>query len=199
MMIVGLTGGIGSGKTTVAKMFMELGIPVFIADTEAKRLMSSSKVIRRKLIKLFGEDAYVNGILNKPFIASKIFSDKEMLQKMNAIIHPKVGKRFKKWILKQDAPYVISEVAILFENGSYKNYDTIIVVTATEEERLKRVLKRDDTSEKKIKAIMKNQWSDEDKIKRSDYVIHNETLEDTAKQVRLLHKKLAKKAREFKL
>ena len=92
MMLVGLTGGIGSGKTTVAQMFMELGVPVFIADIEAKRLMKSSKVIRRKLIKLFGNEAYLDGVLNKPFIAPKIFNDKKMLQKMNAIIHPKVGK-----------------------------------------------------------------------------------------------------------
>ena len=91
MMLVGLTGGIGSGKTTVAKMLMDLGVPVFIADIEAKRLMKSSKVIRRKLIRLFGEEAYIDGILNKPFIASKIFNDKEMLKKMNAIIHPKVS------------------------------------------------------------------------------------------------------------
>ncbi len=197
MMLVGLTGGIGSGKTTVAKMFMELGVPVFIADTEAKRLMKSSKVIRRKLIQLFGEEAYVDSVLNKPFIASKIFNDKEMLKKMNAIVHPKVGKRFKKWVQKQDAPYVISEVAILFENGSYKNYDSIIIVTAPEKERIKRVLKRDDTSENKIKAIMRNQWPDEDKIKHSNYLIQNNTLEDTLKQVESLHKKLLKESIKF--
>lgn len=194
MMLVGLTGGIGSGKTTVAKMFMDLNVPVFIADVEAKRLMKSSKVIRRKLIQLFGEEAYINDVLNKPFIASIIFSDKEMLQKMNAIIHPKVGKRFKKWVLKQETPYVISEVAILFENESYKNYDCIVIVTASEEERIARLLKRDNTSEKKIKAIMRNQLPDEDKIKRSDYVINNNTLDHTQEQVESLHKKLLRKA-----
>jgi len=193
MMLVGLTGGIGSGKTTVAKMFMELGVPVFIADIEAKKLMRSSKVIQRKLTQLFGEDAYLDGKLNKPFLASKIFYDKNMLKKMNAIIHPKVGKRFKKWVLKQDAPYVISEVAILFENNTYKNYDRIITVCASEEERLKRILKRDSTSENKIRAIMKNQWDDADKIKYSDYVIYNTTLEETHKQVQKLHKKLIRK------
>ena len=197
MMLVGLTGGIGSGKTTVAKMFMDMGVPVFIADIEAKRLMKSSKVIRRKLIQLFGEAAYIDGIVNKPFIASKIFNDKEILHKMNAIIHPKVGKRFKKWVLKQDAPYIISEVAILFENDSYRNYDYIVLVTAPEKERINRVLKRDNTSEKKIKAIMSNQWPDEDKIKHSDYVINNNTLENTLKQVQSLHQKLVKKSRKF--
>jgi len=197
MMLVGLTGGIGSGKTTVANMFMDMDVPVFIADVEAKRLMASSKVIKRKLIKLFGEEAYIDGVLNKPFIASKIFSDKEMLQNMNAIIHPKVGKQFKKWVLKQNAPYVINEVAILFENNSYKNYDCIVIVTAPEEERISRVLKRDNTSEKKIKAIIRNQWPEEDKVKRSDYVINNSTLNQTLKQVQSLHKKLLRRASSY--
>ena len=196
MMLVGLTGGIGSGKTTVAKMFMELGVPVFIADEEAKRLMRSSKVIKRKLIQLFGDMAYIDGELNKPFIASQIFNDKEMLHKMNGIIHPKVGKRFKKWVLKQDAPYVLSEVAILFENDSYKNYDCIITVVAQEDVRIKRILKRDATSKKKIKAIMNNQWDDENKIKYSDYVINNDTLEDTQRQVAKIHEKLTSKAQK---
>lgn len=196
MMLVGLTGGIGSGKTTVAKMFMDLGVPVFIADEEAKILMRSSKVIKRKLIQLFGEKAYIDGELNKPFIASQIFNDKEMLQRMNDIIHPKVGKRFKKWVLKQDAPYVLSEVAILFENDSYKKYDCIITVVAPEDLRIKRILERDATSKKKIKAIMNNQWSDEDKIKYSDYVINNDTLEDTESQVAKIHAKLTRKAQQ---
>ncbi len=194
MMLVGLTGGIGSGKTTVAKMFVDLGVPVFIADVEAKKLMRSSKVIKRKLMQLFGEDTYIDGMLNKPLIASKIFNDKEMLQKMNAIIHPKVGKRFKKWALKQNAPYIISEVAIIFENNTQKNYDCIITVIASEEERMKRIIKRDSTSEKKIKAIMNNQWDDTDKIKHSDYVIYNTSLEETHKQVQKLHEKLVCKA-----
>lgn len=198
MMQVGLTGGIGSGKTTVAHMFMDLGVPVFIADIEAKRLMSSSKVIRRKLIQLFGEEAYIDGKLNKPFIASVIFNDKEMLQRMNAIIHPKVGKRFKKWLLKQDAPYVISEVAILFENDSYKNYHSVILVTASEKDRIERVLKRDNTTERKIRAIMSNQWSDDDKIRLADHIIYNETLDQTFEQVKRLHQKLLEKAKKSK-
>jgi dephospho-CoA kinase len=158
--------------------------------------MRSSKVIKRKLIQLFGEEAYLDGLLNKPLIASKIFNDKDMLEKMNAIIHPKVEKRFKKWVLKQEAPYVISEVAILFENNTYKNYDCIITVAASEEERMKRILKRDSTSEKKIRAIMKNQWADAEKIKHSDYVIYNTTLEETLRQVGEIHKKLVRKAQK---
>ncbi|NNF74235.1 MAG: dephospho-CoA kinase [Flavobacteriaceae bacterium] len=195
MKIVGLTGGIGSGKTTVAKMFMELGVPVFFADIEAKKLMKSSKVIRRKLIQLFGNKAYIDDELNRPFIASKIFNDEALLEKMNGIIHPKVVKRFQRWAAKQIMPYLISEVAILFENDSYKNYDYIITVVAKEEDRIKRLLERDDTTEEKIRAIMRNQWPDEDKIRLSDYVIVNNDLQITTEQVKRIHKKLLRRAK----
>lgn len=192
MIIVGLTGGIGSGKTTVAKQFSELGIPVYIADEEAKNLMRRSKVIKRKLIKLFGEDAYVNKELNKPFLANIIFNDKTYLQKMNAVVHPKVAKHFHKWMLKQEAPYVIKEVAILFENGGHKACDFVITVTAPIETRIERLLKRDTTSKEKIKAIMDNQWTDEEKIKQSHFVIENIQLEKTKIQALKIHKKLLK-------
>ncbi|WP_298551970.1 dephospho-CoA kinase [uncultured Algibacter sp.] len=190
MIIVGLTGGIGSGKTTVAKQFLKLGIPVYIADDEAKSLMRRSKIIKRKLIKLFGNDAYINGELNKPFLASIIFNDKSYLKKMNAIVHPKVAKHFEKWVLKQDAPYVIKEVAILFENGGNETCDFVITVVAPIKTRIKRLLKRDDTSKEKIEAIMKNQWTDEEKIKHSHFVIDNTELEKTINQVKKIHKKL---------
>ena len=193
MIIVGLTGGIGSGKTTVAKQFSELGIPVYIADEEAKKLMRRSKIIKRKLITLFGEDAYKDGELNKPFLANIIFNDKNYLEKMNAIVHPKVARHFEKWILKQDAPYVIKEVAILFENGGHKACDFVITVTAPIETRIKRLLKRDHTSKEKIEAIMKNQWTDNEKVKHSHFVIENIALENTKKQVLKINKKLLNK------
>src|SRR5690606_3812871 len=161
MIIVGLTGGIGSGKTTVAKAFNALGVPVYIADDEAKKLMHSSKVIRKKLMALFGENSYMGDELNKPFIADIIFKNKDYLKKMNAIVHPKVGQHFKKWVSKQKAKYVIKEAAILFENGSYKDYDYIITVTAPADLKIKRLLIRDQTSKDKIQSIMNNQWSDE--------------------------------------
>ena len=193
MIIVGLTGGIGSGKTTVAKQFMELGIPVYIADEEAKKLMHRSKIIKRKLNQLFGDKAYIDGILNKPFIADIIFNDKSYLQKMNAIVHPRVAKHFKKWALKQDAPYVIKEVAILFENGGDKACDYVITVTAKKALRIKRLLERDNSSKEKIEAIMKNQWSDEEKIKKSDFIIENTSLESIEKQVLKIHNQILKK------
>lgn len=190
--LVGLTGGIGSGKTTVAKYFEELGVPVYIADLEAKALMNRSKVIRRKLIALFGNEAFLENTLNRPFIAQQIFNDKKLLNAMNAIVHPKVASHFKRWVNKQDSPYVISEAAILFENGSYKKYDYIITVTAPEDIRLQRVIKRDNSNKQKVEAIMANQWSDQEKIKRSDFVIENIDLEQTKIQVRKIHKKILK-------
>ncbi|WP_289045338.1 dephospho-CoA kinase [uncultured Olleya sp.] len=190
--IIGLTGGIGSGKTTVANFFKTLGVPIYIADTEAKALMNRSKIIKRKLIKLFGEQAYIDDKLNKPFVASQIFSNQDLLQQMNAIVHPKVAKHFANWVKKQSTAYVISEAAILFENGSYKKYDYIITVVAPKEVRLKRVLKRDNSSKEKVEAIMNNQWSDNQKIELSDFVINNTNLETTKLEVGKVHKKILK-------
>ena len=191
--LVGLTGGIGSGKTTIANFFKELGVPIYIADTEAKALMNRSKVIKRKLIALFGDNAYQNEKLNRDFLSKQIFNNKDLLQKMNAIVHPKVASHFKRWVKKQEAPYVISEAAILFENGSYKKYDYIITVTAPEEVRLKRVMSRDNSSKEKVKSVMNNQWKDEEKIKLSDYVIQNINLEEAKAQVLQIHENLLQK------
>jgi dephospho-CoA kinase len=191
--LVGLTGGIGSGKTTIANFFKELGVPIYIADTEAKALMNRSKVIKRKLIALFGDNAYQNGKLNRDFLSKQIFNNKDLLQKMNAIVHPKVASHFNRWVKKQEAPYVISEAAILFENGSYKKYDYIITVTAPEEVRLKRVMSRDNSSKEKVKSVMNNQWKDEEKIKLSDYVIQNINLEEAKAQVLQIHQNLLQK------
>ena len=192
MIVVGLTGGIGSGKTTVAKQFELLGIPIYIADEEAKKLMNRSKIIKRKLIELFGNEAYVDNQLNRAFIADIIFKNKEYLQKMNAIIHPRVAKHFNKWMKKQSAPYVIKEVAILFENGGYEFCDYVITVIAPKKLRLSRLLKRDNTTKDKIEAIIKNQWTDEQKVKLSQFVITNEDLENTKKQVVKVHNQLLK-------
>ncbi|MFV0572342.1 MAG: dephospho-CoA kinase [Xanthomarina gelatinilytica] len=190
MKIVGLTGGIGSGKTTVAKQFQALGIPVYIADDEAKKLMNRSKIIKRKLIGLFGDETYKGNTLNRPFLADKIFNNAESLEKMNAVVHPKVASHFKNWVKKQTAPYVLKESAILFENGAYKDCDLIITVTAPLELRKKRLLKRDNTTLEKIQAIINNQWSDESKISKSHFVITNKDLEETKQQVQLTHNKI---------
>ncbi|MGC6430463.1 MAG: dephospho-CoA kinase [Jejuia sp.] len=190
MIIVGLTGGIGSGKTTVANEFKALGVPVYIADNEAKKLMNRSKVIKRKLIQLFGNQAFINEELNRPYLANKIFNDKNYLEQMNAIVHPRVARHFTKWVAKQKSPYVIKEVAILFENGGNSTCDYVITVTAPKNLRIQRLLKRDSTSKDKIEAIMKNQWSDAKKVQLSDYVIINKTLENTKAQVYDIHRKI---------
>ncbi|GAA4818543.1 dephospho-CoA kinase [Litoribaculum gwangyangense] len=193
MIIVGLTGGIGSGKTTVAKQFAILGIPVYIADEEAKKLMQKSKIIKRKLIELFGDQAYIHGKLNKPYIADIIFKDKVYLRKMNNIVHPRVANHFEKWLKKQNAPYVIKEVAILFENGGDKFCDYVITVTANKLLRIERLLKRDNTTKERIEAIMKNQWTDKKRIDKSDFVINNISIANTKKQVLKTHNEILKR------
>ena len=193
MKIVGLTGGIGSGKTTVAKQFASLGIPVYIADDEAKKLIKRSKIIKRKLIELFGNEAYINNELNRPFIAHIIFNNTLYLKKMNAIIHPRVKKHFQKWLLKQHAPYVIKEVAILFENNGHKACDLVITVTAPKTLRIQRLLKRDNTTKESIEAIMNNQWTDKEKIQLSNFVIENMDIESTKKEVKNVHEQILKK------
>ncbi len=187
MKIIGLTGGIGSGKTTVANMFSKLGVPVYIADTEAKKLTNSSKVIRRKLIQLLGEEAYSESDLNRKYVADKIFNDKSLLEAVNAIIHPRVATHFKTWVSKQNSTYVIKEAAILFENDTYRNFDKIILVTAPKELRIARVMSRDTTSSTEIEQRMNNQWSDEKKKKLADIVIENIDLETTQKRVKAIH------------
>lgn len=193
MIVVGLTGGIGSGKTTVANFFKGFNIPVYIADDEAKLLMATSKVIKRQLIALFGVGAYTDGNeLNRQFLASKIFSDKSYLDQMNAIIHPKVAAHFNTWVKKQQAPYVIKEAAIIFEHNNESYYDYIITVTANREQRISRVMKRDNTNKSKIEAIIRNQMSDQEKIEKSHYVIVNNNLKSTEEQVVKTHMLLLK-------
>jgi dephospho-CoA kinase len=194
MKIVGLTGGIGSGKTTIAKCFESYGIPVYIADKEAKALMNRSKVIKRKLIQLFGDLAYKDNELNREYLASKIFNDKTLLSKMNAIVHPKVASHFKRWLKKQDAPYIIKEAAIIFENNLEYQYDYIITVVAEEGLRIKRVMQRDDVNQKKVESIIRNQLSDEEKIEKSHFVIVNNNLTDAKKQANKIHEILLQKA-----
>lgn len=192
MTVVGLTGGIGSGKTTVANCFRKLGIPIYIADDEAKKLMVNSKAIRRELISIFGDKAYLNGELNRSYLANKIFSDEGLLQKMNRVVHPQVAKHFKVWLKKQNSDYVIKEVAIIFEQQKQAEYDLIITVIAKRDERIKRLLKRDTSSKTKIEAVMNNQMDDSEKIKHSDFVIENTTLESTEKQVLVTHNSILK-------
>lgn len=189
--IIGLTGGIGSGKSTVAKFFSELGTPVYIADSEAKKIMDYPETIR-EVQAIFDENiADDNGKLDRKKIASIVFNNPEKLQQLNGVIHPKVNEDFKNWLKQhKEFPYIIKEVAIIFETQSEKQFDKIILITAPEKLRIERVMKRDNISEKEILERMKNQFSDEEKIKKSDFIITNTDLKSTKKEVKKLHKLL---------
>lgn len=190
-MVVGLTGGIGSGKTTVGSMFEELGVPVYNSDEEAKKLMVTSNEVKQAIIRLLGEKAYPDGKLDKAYISRRIFANESLLLKMNAIVHPAVRKHFLKWAEKQKFPYVIQEAAIIFEIGSQEFYNSIILVTAPKEIRIERIMKRNEnTSKKSVEARMQNQWEDSEKIKGSDYVIENLDLVRTRAEVAKVHQAL---------
>lgn len=192
MKVVGLTGGIGSGKTTVAKFFAELGVPVYIADDEAKKLMNHSAEIKEEVIGLFGAEAYKNGILDRKFVAERVFGSPEKLKALNAIVHPAVARHFDEWKEKQDSRYVIYEAAILFEQGGHKKCDFTILVTADHDTKIKRLQERDQSNISEINARMNNQWPDEKKIALADFVIENGELSNTRNKVQKIHRTLLK-------
>jgi dephospho-CoA kinase len=196
MMIVGLTGGIGSGKTTVANFFLAFSnIAIYIADVEAKKLMNSSSTIKDNLIKEFGELAFVNHELNRKYIAEIAFKDKEKLAKLNAIVHPEVKKHFKEFIKNNsNKDYILYENAILFESKSNLICDIIITVSSTMNDKIQRVVARDSSTKKEVLSRMKNQWDDEKKILKSNYVISNEELGKTKSQVYKIHNILTGKS-----
>ncbi len=185
---VGMTGGIGSGKSLVCKIFNAIGIPIYDADSRAKWLTHNNDKIRAAIIEYFGKDAYsING-LNREYIADRVFNNKNELEVLNSIIHPEVGNDYQLWVKNQHTKYVIKEAALMFESGSYKVLDKVINVTAPIPLRIQRVLKRDNfRTEKEIQAIIEKQLSDEERIKRSDYVINNDEHEMLIPQVLKLH------------
>lgn len=190
MMVVGLTGGIGSGKTTVADFFVELGVPVYNSDENAKKLMTSSAQVKRAIIDLLGKQAYKGKRLNKKYISAQIFNDGNLLKRMNEIVHPAVQKDFLKWANKQKAPYVIQETALIFENSKQDFYNLIILVTAPIEKRIERVVARDGASRKKVLDRLKNQLDDDAKTPFSDYVLENTELDKTKSKVAEIHNAL---------
>ncbi|MDR2291957.1 MAG: dephospho-CoA kinase [Prevotellaceae bacterium] len=173
MLKIGLTGGIGSGKTIVAQIFKNIGIPVFYADNEAKKAYGDDEV-RKQIINIFGEKIYVNSThIDKHLLASKIFNDKHLLEKVNNIIHPTVGKYFENWFAKQKSIYVIHEAAILFESRFDKFMDKIIVVNAPQDLRIMRIMNRDKQPYQKIMKRMENQMNDEQRNASADFIINN--------------------------
>lgn len=191
-MVVGLTGGIGSGKTSISKFFKELAIPVYIADNAGKRLMETSAKIKSEIINLLGDKAYQNNQPNRKYIASLVFKDAEKLNALNQIIHPAVATDFDSWKTDQTAPYVIYEAAILFETGGEKKCDFTILVTADKEERVIRLQKRDKSNRQEIEARMAKQWPDDKKRKLADFEIENHDLLLAKVQVIELHENLLK-------
>ena len=188
--IIGLTGGIGSGKTMIAKYMKSLGIPVYIADDEAKKIMKSNEVLN-EIRKVFGNTIFDEEKLNNVKLAQFVFNNSAKLEKLNTIVHPLVKKHFDKWLLKhKNSPLIVKEAAILFESGSYKYCDFIITVTAPIETRIQRVLERDKTDRESILKRIQNQWTDEERVLKSDFVIQNSTIKNTENQVDEILKKL---------
>lgn len=190
MIVLGITGGIGSGKTTVVNFFKELGVPAFIADDEAKKLMHNSEDLKNQIITYFGSDAYTANKLNREFLAKSVFNHPEALQKLNSFVHPAVSKAFKVWKQQQNQPVILYEAAILFENNRQNECDYTILVTAPKRNRIKRIKERDGSSLEQIEARMKHQWNDSRKIKLADFVIKNEDLVKTKKKVHKIYKYL---------
>lgn len=170
---LGVTGGIGSGKTTICKVFAVLGIPVFSADTEAKRIQNSDRDLQIKINSLAGKDLFASGKLDRTEMAKLIFRDSDLLAKVNSIVHPAVFEYFREWLNKQDSPYAVMEAAILFESGAYRMMDRIVTVVTPMEERIERLVKGNKLTREQVTERIKNQIDDESRIKRSDYVIFN--------------------------
>ena len=178
MIKVGITGGIGSGKTTICNFFRILNIPVFEADIEAKRILDNSQVVREKIKAIFGDDIYLpNQTIDRKKLAQLIFNSPPLLKEINSIIHPEVRKYFDEWCDIQNSSYIVYEAAILFESGFYKMMDFTILVISPEKERIERVIARENTTKEDVKSRISKQWNDDKKMKLADYILINNNKE----------------------
>ena len=187
MIKVGLTGGIGSGKTTIANIFKQLGVPIYFSDNRAKYLMLNNQFLRESLISLFGDKVVVNGLLNRSYIASKVFSKPKELIKLNALVHPFVQKDFDDWSTSQCSVYVIKEAAILFETGANKLLDKVVLVESPKDLKVSRVMLRDGMKNEEVLMRMSKQWSDDQKRTYADYIIYNDEENPLINQILKLH------------
>lgn len=191
MFIVGITGGIGSGKTTVCKIFEVLGVHVYYADERAKWLLNNDIEIKHRVIDLLGIDAYVDGMLNRTYVAGKVFNDSTLLDAYNNIVHPAVAEDTLSFSSKYlDYPYILKEAALLVETGSYLTLDKLIVVTAPVSVRINRVVMRDQITESEVMARINNQLPEEEKVKVADYIIVNDGNSSLIEQVKAIHQEL---------
>jgi dephospho-CoA kinase len=182
--------GIGSGKTTVAKIFELLGIPVYYADDAAKKIMNENEQLKEKLTAIFGKETYVKGILNRTYLAEQVFNNPEKLVLLNSIVHPATIADAEKWMQQQQGPYAIKEAALLFESGADKHLDKIIGVSTLPALRIKRVIKRDNTTEEEVKKRMDRQMPEDKKMSMCDFTIRNDDQEFVIKQVLQIDKQL---------
>ncbi len=188
-MLVGLTGGIGSGKSTVAKIFKSFGVPVFNSDDEARQIVNTDENVMQQIKAVF-EDVYKNGQLNRTRIAEIVFNDRSALEKLNEIVHPAVGAKFKRWVDEnRQHSVLIKEAAILIESDTYKELDKMILVKASKQTKIERVMKRNNISEEKVRGRMENQMSDKEKEQYCDYFINNDN-EMLMPQVLKIYKQL---------
>lgn len=193
MLQVGITGGIGAGKSLVCKVFRTLGIPIYEADQRARWLMENDALLREQIIAQFGTDSYTENGLNRPYLAQKVFHDKTQASILDSLVHPRVGEDYQQWTKQHNhAPYLLNEAALLFEAGRYKSLDKVITVFAPIPIRIARVRKRDpQRTESEIQGIINKQWSDEQKINLADFVIHNDEVQPLLAQVLAIHQTLS--------
>ena len=190
MIRVGLTGGIGSGKSTVARIFEILGVPVYYADTAAKKLMHTDPALRKQIIDAFGKAAYTGDILNRQYLAQEVFNNQEKLAVLNNLVHPATIRDAEEWMAKQTTAYTIKEAALIFESGSDKHLNYTIGVTAPLELRIKRTMLRDKISRKEVLKRIQQQMDEDVKMKRCNFIVHNDEVQPVLPQVLSLHKKL---------
>lgn len=194
MIKAGITGGIGSGKTTACKLFEQLGVPVYYADDRAKYLMQNEPFVIDAIMRAFGNDVYTDGTLNRKLLADRAFGDKDKVAKLNSIVHPAVFLDNDKWLAEQQKKnhaYVLKEAALLIETGSYKKLDKLIVVTAPEDVRIERIRARDNSTVEEVRARIQHQLPEEEKIKLADFVITNSgDISLLQQQVQAIHEQL---------
>ncbi len=192
MLRIGLTGGIGSGKSTVARIFNVLGIPVYSSDDASKRLMVEDENLKNRIIEKFGNESYLNGILNRKYLSAVVFSDQKKIKLLNSLVHPATIHDAELWMKKQNAPYIIKEAALIFESGSNKLLDFVIGVQSPAVLRIERAMKRDNLSREQIEARMKLQMDEDEKMQKCDFVIVNDEQQMIIRQVLLLHERFLK-------